>query len=101
MSHTGRSTANRRTLRQVHLWLTNSDYAFIQVLARSRDESVSRLFRRLIKSWRKKSLETRRRTDVVPIVASKSASRHARMRIGRMTGSIILATNDCLALRFI
>jgi len=39
-------------LRQLHLWLERADYAFVKSLARERDESVSRLFRRLIAAWR-------------------------------------------------
>ncbi len=52
----GHTSGSRRSIRQVHLWLTSEDYAFIHRLARSRDESVSRLFRRVIGSWRTKAL---------------------------------------------
>lgn len=37
---------------QVHLWLQPSEYRFLKRLAKHRDESVSRLLRRLIGSWR-------------------------------------------------
>lgn len=46
------------SLRQVHLRLTAADYAFVHRLARSRDESVSQFFRRLIRRWRDRARET-------------------------------------------
>jgi hypothetical protein len=42
----------RPPLRQVHVWLSPSDSQFLTALARSRDESVSRLLRRVIGAWR-------------------------------------------------
>lgn len=59
--------SSTRSLRQVHLRLTSADYVFVQKLARSRDESVSQFFRRLIRRWRDRSGETG--TATVPKVA--------------------------------
>ena len=47
-----RRGASRTPLRQVHIWLSPDDSRFLADLARSRDESVSRLLRRAIAAWR-------------------------------------------------
>lgn len=60
------------SLRQVHLRLTSADYAFVKQLARSREESVSQFFRRLIRRWRDRSQETG--TAMVPKVAESHAA---------------------------
>lgn len=38
--------------RQVNLWLTDDDFAFLRELAREREQSVSGLLRRAIAVWR-------------------------------------------------
>lgn len=52
----GRAPA-RPPLRQVHVWLSPADSEFLTELARARDESVSRLLRRVIGSWRARDQE--------------------------------------------
>ena len=46
--------------RQVHLWLSEDDYAFLSELAADDGESVSAFVRRLIRQWRR---QQRPRTD--------------------------------------
>lgn len=57
-----------RGLRQLHLWLERSDYAFVKSLARNRDVSVSKFFRSVIGSWRTRA-DAQSGTKMVPNVA--------------------------------
>lgn len=61
--------------RQLHVWLNVSDYAFIKRVAKRHDESVSRLLRRLITNWQKRSS-----TTDVPKVAADRPSGEATSR---------------------
>jgi hypothetical protein len=71
--------------RQLHVWVTEIDHAFLTKLARSRDESVGVLVRRLIRSARN-SLVPHRPADSststpdshVQVGGSISAENHIR-----------------------
>jgi hypothetical protein len=42
---------NRTRCRQIHVWLSETEYQRLQVLARQREESLSTVVRRLIKAF--------------------------------------------------
>jgi hypothetical protein len=78
-----------RADRQVHVWMTSQDYAYLEHMAAKRGESVSGLLRRLVRTWRQRDLDG---TSLVPSarleapVGISSARGFSRVKITPRTG---------------
>lgn len=82
----------RRLLRQMHLWLSPADYSFVQKLARSHDETVSRMFRRIIRGWKSKINRSPIGTTQVPRIAIPGLS--GDPLVGRQASSNVAVDHE-------